>query len=87
MISSTLAVMLNNGGFWPKWLGGNYVSQSECRCHDYNNNPSERDFHWLICPIKSAWGLNDTGMETTAIIHYDSSCEEHHHPVEVNTGS
>lgn len=79
LASSTFAVILNNGGLWPKWLGGNYISEKGYRCEDYASNGKERDFHWLICPIRSAWGLNNTGMESTAIIHYDLSCLEHGH--------
>lgn len=79
LVGSTLAVTLNNGGLWPKWLGGNYVSNEGCSCQDYEPKNDERDFHWLICPIRSAWGWKDTGMRTQAIIHYDNSCKEHGH--------
>lgn len=74
-----MAVILNSGGLWPKWLGGYYVSDEGCTCQDYNPQNGERSFHWLICPIKSAWGLKDTGMLSTAIIHYDTSCASHGH--------
>ncbi|GGH77075.1 hypothetical protein [Phaeocystidibacter marisrubri] len=74
-------VGMQSMGAWPKWLGGNDVSDEGCSCQDYKPVNEERNFHWLICPIKCAWGWRDTGMQTTAIIHYDYSCEEHGHQV------
>lgn len=72
-----IAVSLNSFGHWPKWLGGNYVSSVGCQCEDYDAGPNERDFHWMFCPIRSMWGLNDTGLMSTAIVHYGGGCEEH----------
>lgn len=43
-------------GAWPKWLGGSYVSSNGCDCQYYPNI----DQHWITCPVRSLWGLNDT---------------------------
>lgn len=82
-LGSFTAVLLENNRMWPKWLGGSYVSSHGCVCKDFNPENGQRDFHWLICPIKGLWGWKDMGQESTAIIHYDRSCFEHGH-LEVN---
>lgn len=69
-------VGIQSMGAWPKWLGGSYVSAVGCTCDDYTN--PDYIYHWIACPIRSLWGLNDTGSWESAV-HEGTSCQQHGH--------
>lgn len=80
ILSTTLGggitgVGMQSMGAWPKWLGGSYVSQVGCDCKDLTENGIN---HWVTCPVKNLWGLNNTGSWSTPEIH-GGTCHNHGH--------
>ncbi|NVK26874.1 MAG: hypothetical protein HWE14_02455 [Flavobacteriia bacterium] len=71
----TAGVGAQSMGAWPKWLGGSYVSAVGCECDDYPNFGG----HWVACPVRSLWGLNNTGNWSVPEIHIEGTCESHGH--------
>ncbi|KAB2814828.1 hypothetical protein [Phaeocystidibacter luteus] len=71
----TAGVGVQSMGAWPKWLGGSYVSTVGCECKNYANFGG----HWVACPVRSLWGMNNTGTWSTPEIHLDATCDDHGH--------
>ncbi|GAB5556562.1 MAG: hypothetical protein SchgKO_07750 [Schleiferiaceae bacterium] len=59
-------------GAWPSWLGGSYVSAEGCDCQDYAEGLYY--YHWVACPVKNLWGLNNTGSWSAPEIH-EGTCD------------